>query len=52
MWDRLGAARWLLEPMAKVFKLALAATQEHCERIIGALRKIVSPFHSECARRT
>jgi hypothetical protein len=46
MWDGLAAARWLLRPMSKGFKplLALPAGEAHCERVICALRKMVSPF--------
>jgi hypothetical protein len=54
MWHTLGAGRWLLEPVAKLFKLLLAlpAGEAHCERIIGALRKMVSPFGFSMSEKT
>jgi hypothetical protein len=54
MWTELAAERWMLEPVSKVFKLLLAlpAGEAHCERVIGALRKMVSPFGFSMCEKT
>ena len=54
LWDELANARCMLATIARLFKrvLALPASEAHCERVIGALRKMVCPFGFRMAEDT
>ena len=54
LWDELANARCMLGTIARLFKrvLALPASEAHCERVIGALRKMVCPFGFRMCEKT